>query len=214
MNQSKVLIVVFHYVLSRTPRDAVWRATSAAYTPLWAAAGPAATWSPNLWWQADSQTCFAVSVALCQPASGEYYSSCVCVCEHASITSLHKASSLRLRVSKRVSVMFFWNTCGISVLLVTWIKNHELRVICYHMTRCKTYKHNQQWTKEIIHSWYICLIIQLHPTWHCRDASVCMQNLSSCLWWLFNKDPGRLYLELQFFCAVANYGQVLVCGGA
>uniref|UniRef100_A0A3B5M5N0 Uncharacterized protein n=1 Tax=Xiphophorus couchianus TaxID=32473 RepID=A0A3B5M5N0_9TELE len=33
------------------------------------------------------------------------------------------------------------------------------------------------------------------------------QNLSSCLWWLFNKDPGRLYLELQFFCAVANYGQ-------
>uniref|UniRef100_A0A8D3BMA5 DEP domain-containing protein n=1 Tax=Scophthalmus maximus TaxID=52904 RepID=A0A8D3BMA5_SCOMX len=33
------------------------------------------------------------------------------------------------------------------------------------------------------------------------------RNLSSCLWWLFNKDPGRLYLELQFFCAVANYGQ-------
>uniref|UniRef100_A0A668ABH4 G protein-coupled receptor 155 n=1 Tax=Myripristis murdjan TaxID=586833 RepID=A0A668ABH4_9TELE len=35
----------------------------------------------------------------------------------------------------------------------------------------------------------------------------CEQNLSSCLWWLFNRDPGRLYLELQFFCAVANYGQ-------
>uniref|UniRef100_A0A8C2XIB0 G protein-coupled receptor 155b n=1 Tax=Cyclopterus lumpus TaxID=8103 RepID=A0A8C2XIB0_CYCLU len=34
-----------------------------------------------------------------------------------------------------------------------------------------------------------------------------ISNLSSCLWWLFNKDPGRLYLELQFFCAVANYGQ-------
>ncbi|KAM6915967.1 lysosomal cholesterol signaling protein [Xenentodon cancila] len=34
-----------------------------------------------------------------------------------------------------------------------------------------------------------------------------LANLSSCLWWLFNKDPGRLYLELQFFCAVANYGQ-------
>uniref|UniRef100_A0A7N6B870 DEP domain-containing protein n=1 Tax=Anabas testudineus TaxID=64144 RepID=A0A7N6B870_ANATE len=32
-------------------------------------------------------------------------------------------------------------------------------------------------------------------------------DLLSCLWWLFNKDPGRLYLELQFFCAVANYGQ-------
>ncbi|XP_041803391.1 integral membrane protein GPR155 [Chelmon rostratus] len=34
-----------------------------------------------------------------------------------------------------------------------------------------------------------------------------LANLSSCLWWLFNKDPGRLYLELQFFCAIANYGQ-------
>ncbi|XP_070770945.1 lysosomal cholesterol signaling protein [Enoplosus armatus] len=32
-------------------------------------------------------------------------------------------------------------------------------------------------------------------------------NLSSCLWLLFNRVPGRLYLELQFFCAVANYGQ-------
>uniref|UniRef100_A0A3B4A3A5 DEP domain-containing protein n=1 Tax=Periophthalmus magnuspinnatus TaxID=409849 RepID=A0A3B4A3A5_9GOBI len=28
-----------------------------------------------------------------------------------------------------------------------------------------------------------------------------------CMWWLLNRDPGRLYLELQFFCAVANYGQ-------
>ncbi|KAI9519627.1 hypothetical protein NQZ68_026832 [Dissostichus eleginoides] len=47
-----------------------------------------------------------------------------------------------------------------------------------------------------------------------RHALLCLllfvsllANLSSCLWWLFNKDPGRLYLELQFFCAVANYGQ-------
>uniref|UniRef100_A0A8D3CK09 G protein-coupled receptor 155b n=1 Tax=Scophthalmus maximus TaxID=52904 RepID=A0A8D3CK09_SCOMX len=38
-------------------------------------------------------------------------------------------------------------------------------------------------------------------------ATTGRDNLSSCLWWLFNKDPGRLYLELQFFCAVANYGQ-------
>lgn len=34
------------------------------------------------------------------------------------------------------------------------------------------------------------------------------QNLSSCLWLLFNSVPSQLYLELQFFCAVANYGQV------
>ncbi|XP_072539705.1 lysosomal cholesterol signaling protein isoform X3 [Salminus brasiliensis] len=38
-------------------------------------------------------------------------------------------------------------------------------------------------------------------------------NLSSCLWWLLNADPGRLYLELQFFCAVANYGQGLISFG-
>uniref|UniRef100_A0A8C3ATM5 G protein-coupled receptor 155 n=1 Tax=Cyclopterus lumpus TaxID=8103 RepID=A0A8C3ATM5_CYCLU len=28
-----------------------------------------------------------------------------------------------------------------------------------------------------------------------------------CLWLLLDNVPGRLYLELQFFCAVANYGQ-------
>lgn len=35
-------------------------------------------------------------------------------------------------------------------------------------------------------------------------------NLSSCLWLLFSSVPGRLYLELLFFCAVANYGQGLI----
>uniref|UniRef100_A0A3B4C449 G protein-coupled receptor 155b n=1 Tax=Pygocentrus nattereri TaxID=42514 RepID=A0A3B4C449_PYGNA len=39
------------------------------------------------------------------------------------------------------------------------------------------------------------------------------QNLSSCLWWLLNTDPGRLYLELQFFCAVTNYGQGFISFG-
>lgn len=37
-----------------------------------------------------------------------------------------------------------------------------------------------------------------------------LQNLSSCLWWLFNQEPGRLYVELQFFCAVFNFGQVII----
>ncbi|XP_068101571.1 lysosomal cholesterol signaling protein isoform X2 [Hyperolius riggenbachi] len=32
-------------------------------------------------------------------------------------------------------------------------------------------------------------------------------NVSSCFWWLFNPEPGRLYVELQFFCAVFNFGQ-------
>ncbi|NXH47775.1 GP155 protein, partial [Dicaeum eximium] len=38
-------------------------------------------------------------------------------------------------------------------------------------------------------------------------------NLSSCLWWLFNEEPGRLYVELQFFCAVFNFGQGFICFG-
>ncbi|XP_017559181.1 integral membrane protein GPR155 [Pygocentrus nattereri] len=40
-----------------------------------------------------------------------------------------------------------------------------------------------------------------------------LANLSSCLWWLLNTDPGRLYLELQFFCAVTNYGQGFISFG-
>ncbi|KAJ3591972.1 hypothetical protein NHX12_007102 [Muraenolepis orangiensis] len=47
-----------------------------------------------------------------------------------------------------------------------------------------------------------------------RHALLCLlltvslvANLSSCLWLLFNRVPGQLYLELQFFCAVLNYGQ-------
>lgn len=40
-----------------------------------------------------------------------------------------------------------------------------------------------------------------------------LANLSSCLWWLFNRVPGKLYLMLQFFCAVANYGQGFISFG-
>ncbi|KAG8559573.1 hypothetical protein GDO81_017383 [Engystomops pustulosus] len=36
-------------------------------------------------------------------------------------------------------------------------------------------------------------------------------NVSSCFWWLFNPEPGRLYVELQFFCAVFNFGQGFLC---
>ncbi|XP_051786578.1 integral membrane protein GPR155 isoform X3 [Erpetoichthys calabaricus] len=38
-------------------------------------------------------------------------------------------------------------------------------------------------------------------------------NLSSCLWWLFNQEPGQLYVELQFFCAIFNYGQGFITFG-
>ncbi|MBN3287137.1 GP155 protein, partial [Polyodon spathula] len=38
-------------------------------------------------------------------------------------------------------------------------------------------------------------------------------NLSSCLWWLFNQEPGRLYVELQFFCVIFNYAQGFISFG-
>ncbi|XP_030641981.1 integral membrane protein GPR155 [Chanos chanos] len=37
-----------------------------------------------------------------------------------------------------------------------------------------------------------------------------LANFASCVWWLVSEVPGRLYVELQFFCAVANYGQGLI----
>ncbi|KAG7227594.1 hypothetical protein INR49_005409 [Caranx melampygus] len=68
-----------------------------------------------------------------------------------------------------------------------------------------------------------CLLIQVEELQQVADRQVArhvllcllltvslLANLSSCLWLLFNQVPGRLYLELQFFCAVANYGQGLL----
>ncbi|XP_076858919.1 lysosomal cholesterol signaling protein [Brachyhypopomus gauderio] len=40
-----------------------------------------------------------------------------------------------------------------------------------------------------------------------------LANLSSCLWWIFSVVPGRLYVELQFFCAVLNFGQGFISFG-
>ncbi|XP_015214501.2 lysosomal cholesterol signaling protein isoform X1 [Lepisosteus oculatus] len=40
-----------------------------------------------------------------------------------------------------------------------------------------------------------------------------LANLSSCLWWLVNQEPGRLYVELQFFCAIFNYAQGFISFG-
>nr|XP_020452055.1 integral membrane protein GPR155 [Monopterus albus]XP_020452056.1 integral membrane protein GPR155 [Monopterus albus] len=65
-----------------------------------------------------------------------------------------------------------------------------------------------------------CLLAQVEELQQAADRQVArhvllcllltvslLANLSSCLWLIFNQIPGRLYLELQFFCAVANYGQ-------
>ncbi|XP_044221652.1 integral membrane protein GPR155 [Thunnus albacares] len=65
-----------------------------------------------------------------------------------------------------------------------------------------------------------CLLVQVEELQQVADRQVArhvllcllltvslLANLSNCLWLLFNPKPGRLYLELQFFCAVANYGQ-------
>ncbi|KAK2839803.1 hypothetical protein Q5P01_013543 [Channa striata] len=68
-----------------------------------------------------------------------------------------------------------------------------------------------------------CLLVQVEELQQAGDKQVArhvllcllltvslLANLSSYLWLLFNHVPGRLYLELQFFCAVANYGQGLL----
>ncbi|XP_026150689.1 integral membrane protein GPR155 isoform X2 [Mastacembelus armatus] len=67
-----------------------------------------------------------------------------------------------------------------------------------------------------------CLLVQVEELQQATDRQVArhvllclllivslLANLSSCLWLLFNRVPGRLYLELQFFCAIVNYGQGL-----
>lgn len=68
-----------------------------------------------------------------------------------------------------------------------------------------------------------CLLVQVEELQQVADRQVArhvlmclllivslLANLSSCVWLLFNHNPGRLYLELLFFCAVVNYGQGLL----
>ncbi|KAM4698224.1 lysosomal cholesterol signaling protein [Rhinophrynus dorsalis] len=65
-----------------------------------------------------------------------------------------------------------------------------------------------------------CILSQEEQQLHSGDAQIARHvllclllivglfaNVSSCFWWLFNMEPGRLYVELQFFCAVFNFGQ-------
>ncbi|XP_072541925.1 lysosomal cholesterol signaling protein [Salminus brasiliensis] len=71
-----------------------------------------------------------------------------------------------------------------------------------------------------------CLLVEEEQKWQSTDKQVArhvllcllltvslLANLSSCLWWLLSRVPGRLYLELQFFCAVVNFGQGFLCFG-
>ncbi|XP_040912872.1 integral membrane protein GPR155 [Toxotes jaculatrix] len=58
-------------------------------------------------------------------------------------------------------------------------------------------EHQQVTDRQVARHVLLCLLLTVSL----------LANLSSCLWLLFNRNPGRLYLELQFFCAVANYGQ-------
>ncbi|XP_069558700.1 lysosomal cholesterol signaling protein [Brachyistius frenatus] len=54
--------------------------------------------------------------------------------------------------------------------------------------------------RQVVRHVLICLLLTVSL----------LVNLSSCLWLLFKHTPSQLYLELQFFCAVANYGQGLL----
>ncbi|XP_062852938.1 lysosomal cholesterol signaling protein [Trichomycterus rosablanca] len=66
-------------------------------------------------------------------------------------------------------------------------------------SRCALIQEERQVTRHVL----LCLLLMIGL----------LANLSSCLWWILNTNPGRLYLELQFFCAVANYGQGLISFG-
>ncbi|XP_062862553.1 lysosomal cholesterol signaling protein [Trichomycterus rosablanca] len=61
----------------------------------------------------------------------------------------------------------------------------------------------QQADRQIARHVLLCLLLTVSL----------LANLSSCLWWLFSNVPGRLYLELQFFCAVVNFGQGFISFG-
>ncbi|XP_077392706.1 lysosomal cholesterol signaling protein [Festucalex cinctus] len=58
-------------------------------------------------------------------------------------------------------------------------------------------EHHQDEDRQVARHVLLCLLL----------AVGALANLSSCVWLLLYQDPGRLYVELQFFCAVANYGQ-------
>uniref|UniRef100_A0A3B4CU96 DEP domain-containing protein n=1 Tax=Pygocentrus nattereri TaxID=42514 RepID=A0A3B4CU96_PYGNA len=71
-----------------------------------------------------------------------------------------------------------------------------------------------------------CLLVEEEEKWQSADKQIArhvllcllltvslLANLSSCLWWLLSSVPGRLYLELQFFCAVLNFGQGFISFG-
>ncbi|KAM7407431.1 hypothetical protein PAMA_003247 [Pampus argenteus] len=61
-------------------------------------------------------------------------------------------------------------------------------------------EHQQVVDRQVARHVLLCLLLTVSL----------LANLSSCLWLLFDHIPGRLYLELQFFCAVVNYGQGLL----
>ncbi|CAN9497748.1 unnamed protein product [Ophioblennius macclurei] len=61
-------------------------------------------------------------------------------------------------------------------------------------------EHQQVADRQVARHVLLCLLLTVSL----------LANLSSFLWLLFNPTPGRLYLELLFFCAVTNYGQGLL----
>uniref|UniRef100_A0A3B5MPH3 G protein-coupled receptor 155a n=1 Tax=Xiphophorus couchianus TaxID=32473 RepID=A0A3B5MPH3_9TELE len=58
-------------------------------------------------------------------------------------------------------------------------------------------EHQQVKDRQVVRHVLLCLLLTVFL----------LANLSSGLWLLYNHLHGRLYLELQFFCAIANYGQ-------
>uniref|UniRef100_A0A3P9JFL6 G protein-coupled receptor 155a n=1 Tax=Oryzias latipes TaxID=8090 RepID=A0A3P9JFL6_ORYLA len=71
---------------------------------------------------------------------------------------------------------------------------------CCESTDCllgKMEELQQVGDKQVVRHVLLCLLLTVNL----------LANLSTCIWLLCNHAPGRLYLELLFFCAIVNYGQ-------
>lgn len=77
---------------------------------------------------------------------------------------------------------------------------------CCESSNCLLVKEEQKEQnadKQVARHLLLCLLLSISI----------LANLSSCIWWLCSGVPGRLYVELQFFCAVANFGQGFISFG-
>uniref|UniRef100_A0A8C8A0E4 G protein-coupled receptor 155a n=1 Tax=Oryzias sinensis TaxID=183150 RepID=A0A8C8A0E4_9TELE len=104
-----------------------------------------------------------------------------------------KGSSGLLVIAEKVVLTF---ACWTSILSPPSVQCGN----CCESTDCllgKMEELQQVGDKQVVRHVLLCLLLTVNL----------LANLSTCIWLLCNHAPGRLYLELLFFCAIVNYGQ-------